>query len=1825
VSLPHHRLLLSIVLLASLSLSIAAFTPVVPVAHALTEQLLIQPASLPLATAGSTVTFNVAVANMPTFAGWDIYVRTTPSILDPTAFTLGTFLPAGFESIHCINGGILNANTACDANDGPGIVHSGFASFGFGAGSGTLFTITYSAVAGPGTTVAFPEAATTNNGLNSLFDTSGANFTGVSEVGGTYGSLANPTTTVVNCGTSAVVAGASVTCSATVTDTSTTPSTPSGTVGFISSGAGTFSGSPCTLAGTLATSTCSATYSPSAVGSQTITGTYSGDATHSTSFGTATVTVIAALVADFTSAPAAPTVGATVSFTPSVSGGTTPYAYSWTFGDGGTSTVSNPTHAYATAGTFAVALTVTDSSTPHQTKTANHSVSVSAGLTAAFTTSPANPIIGGIVTFTSTVTGGTTPFVYAWTFGDGGTSTVANPTHSYTTAGPFTVSLTVTDSSVPAQTATVSHTVTVASPEVADFTSAPANPVIAGTLTFTSTVTGGTTPYVYSWTFGDSGTSTLANPTHAYTTAGTFTVTLTVTDSSTPTQSKTASHTVTVASALVADFTSSPAAPTTGQTVSFTSTVSGGTVPYTYSWSFGDTGTSNVANPTHIYLTGGTFTVTLIVSDSSTPAQSKTATHTVTISSPLAADFTSSPAAPGVGTTVTFTSTVTGGATPYTYSWTFGDGATSTVANPTRAYTTAGTFTVTLTVTDSSTPTQSKVATHSVSVSTGLAADFTSSPAHPIIGGTVTFTSTVTGGTTPYTYSWSFGDGGTSSVANPTHSYATAGSFTVTLTVTDSSTPAQSRTASHTIVVASAVTADFTSTPSGPTAGQTVTFTSTVSGGTTPYTYSWNFGDGGTSNVANPTHAYSTAGTFTVTLTVTDSSTPAQTATPSHTVTVSTGLAADFTSSPAHPVIGGTVTFTSTVTGGKTPFVYAWTFGDGGTSSVANPTHAYATSGSFSVTLVVTDSSTPAQSSTASHTVTVASALAGGFTASPSAPTIGQTVTFTSTVSGGTIPYSYSWTFGDSGTSTLANPTHAYATAGTFTVTLIVTDSSTPAQSVTATHSVTISAKLAADFTFSPTSPTTGQTVTFTSTVSGGTTPYAYSWTFGDGATSAVANPTHAYATAGTFTVTLTVTDSSTPAQSATASHTVTVSGPLTADFTSSPSAPIIGGTVTFTSTVAGGTGPSTYSWTFGDSGTSNIANPTHAYATAGTFTVTLTVTDSSTPTQSATRSHTVTVASALAADFTFSPTAPTTGQTVSFTSTVTGGTTPYVYAWTFGDGGTSNVANPTHSYSTAGTFTVTLTVTDSSTPAQSATRSHSVAVSAGLAADFTSSPAHPVISGTVTFTSTVTGGTTPFVYSWTFGDSGTSAIANPTHAYVTSGTFTVTLTVTDSSTPAQSRTASHTVTVASAVTADFTFSPTAPTTSQTVTFTSTVTGGTTPYTYSWMFGDGGTSTVANPTHSYATAGTFTVTLMVTDSSTPTQSSTATHSVTVTVVVNAVTIKTTLSQTSISVGGSVSDSATLSGNTATATGTVTYYLFNSADCTGTSTVVSSVTVAAGVVPNSASQTFNTAGSFSWNAVYSGDANNSVATSACEPLTVSSQTAKPVLLTFQGFDIDDFDNGVGQLQVFVNGHLVVNVPPGTGTGDNSFYTNEWVSFGPFVITNDVVQGQNNITFVSPAPGHFGLVKNVTITQNNVVLLHVRGVQFVSLFHQVKFTFSIPPLVLTSFVVSNAAPATDQSVTFTAAYTGGTGPFKCVFRFGDGESASVVGAAGVCSVTHHYDDSGTFAARVEINGASTSDRVSSPSTRVTVGNDDNGSTESSVPSYLQTTSLESLDEE
>jgi PKD repeat protein len=200
-------------------------------------------------------------------------------------------------------------------------------------------------------------------------------------------------------------------------------------------------------------------------------------------------------------------------------------------------------------------------------------------------------------------------------------------------------------------------------------------------------------------------------------------------------------------------------------------------------------------------------------------------------------------------------------------------------------------------------------------------------------------------------YAWTFGDGSTGTGVKPSHTYSTANTYNVTLTVTDNSGATNAIT--HQITVAAAnilPTASFTATSKNFTA----TFNASASKDTdgTIASYAWNFGDNTTGTGVNPSHTYAAGNTYLVTLTVTDNS--GGTGTMQQSVTVSNAPpSAAFTSAAAGLVAtfngGGSVDSDGSIAS------YAWTFGDGSTGSGATPTHTYASGATYSVTLTVTD------------------------------------------------------------------------------------------------------------------------------------------------------------------------------------------------------------------------------------------------------------------------------------------------------------------------------------------------------------------------------------------------------------------------------------------------------------------------------------------------------------------------------------------------------------------------------------------------------------------------------------------------------------------------------------------------------------------------------------------------------------------------------------------------------------------------------------------------------------------------------------------------------
>jgi PKD repeat protein len=277
--------------------------------------------------------------------------------------------------------------------------------------------------------------------------------------------------------------------------------------------------------------------------------------------------------------------------------------------------------------------------------------------------------------------------------------------------------------------------------------------------------------------------------------------------------------------------------------------------------------------------------------------------------------------------------------------------------------------------------------------------------------------------------------------------------------------------------------------------------------------------------------------------------------------------------------------------------------------------------------------------------------------------------------------------------STGANLSFTPNDAGTYVVSLSATDDDGGVGSTNATINVTNVAPTANPGGTYTGTPGTAISFTGTATDPSPIDTFTYAWNFGDGSTSTLQNPTHTYATAGTYTVTLTATDSH-GASSATASTTATVvssSGPPVANAGASQSANE-GTAVQFGGSVAGGTAPFTYSWSFGDgTSASGSLTPSHTYVSAGNFTVVLSVRDAlnrvSTSTTSAAIGRVNPVANING------PYSGTAGSAIAFsaTSTSAGAT----FSWTFGDGTTATGSSPSHTFSSPGTYVVGLAVTD--------------------------------------------------------------------------------------------------------------------------------------------------------------------------------------------------------------------------------------------------------------------------------------------------------------------------------------------------------------------------------------------------------------------------------------------------------------------------------------------------------------------------------------------------
>ena len=763
----------------------------------------------------------------------------------------------------------------------------------------------------------------------------------------------------------------------------------------------------------------------------------------------------------------------------------------------------------------------------------------------------------------------------------------------------------------------------------ANFSGTPTSGVVPLTVNFNDLSSGG--PTSWAWDFGDGATSTLQNPSHIYSAVGTYTVSLSITSAG-------GSDTNTKPNYIQVN-----AVPPAGiMDGSFEGQTAGG-APAT-PWSI-DFGTGHVINPA-----GGTTSDSGMPSDGSQWLEiSGASTNNGT--PPSNPGGVTSPPSGGAGVSQSFnydagvtllsfdaafirneaanssfndwmSVDITDGSTWYNlyYADTFTPtvGTSSKLGNAITAVsnvsvdlatifpgsTTSTVFTVTVLTangSDSIQPSNGYVDNFALT-GTGPppapTANFTGSPTSGAAPLNVAFSDSSTGSIT--NWSWTFGDGSTSTAQNPSHVFSAVGTYSVSLTVTGPGGSDTLTRNSYITVTEPAPTASFSGTPTSGTAPLTVSFSDASSGAVTGW--SWNFGDGATSTAQNPSHVFSSAGTYTVSLTVTGPG-GSDTQTRNNYITVAEPApTASFSGTPTSGTAPLTVSFSDASSGAVTG--WSWDFGDGATSTAQNPSHVFGATGTYTVSLTVTG---PGGSDTLTRpgyiVVSNNPPPTASFTGTPTSGTIPLVVNFTDASTGSIT--GWSWDFGDGTTSTAQNPSHTYGAAGTYTVSLTVTG---PGGSNTQTRNNYITASEpapTASFTGTPTSGTSPLTVSFSDGSTGSIT--AWSWTFGDGATSTAQNPSHVYNAAGTYTVALTVTGPGGSDTQTRVNYITVNSNAPTAAFSGSPTSGDVPLPVAFSDQSTGSI--TSWSWNFGDGGTSTAQNPTYTYTTAGTYTVSLTVT----------------------------------------------------------------------------------------------------------------------------------------------------------------------------------------------------------------------------------------------------------------------------------------------------------------------------------------------------------------------------------------------------------------------------------------------------------------------------------------------------------------------------------------------------------------------------------------------------------------------------------------
>lgn len=817
----------------------------------------------------------------------------------------------------------------------------------------------------------------------------------------------------------------------------------------------------------------------------------------------------------------------------------------------------------------------------------------------------------------------------------------------------------------------------------------------------------------------------------------------------------------------------------------------------------------------------------------------------------------------------TFTSQCDGTAIPFTdqsvpfgnsvvtaWSWDFGDGNTSTQQNPTNVYPASGTYNVSLEITASDGC--SVTSNQNVTVFENPTVDFTFTEACE--GDMTEFWDVTTLSIGTITdYSWDFDDGNTSTAQNPTHSYSTLGVYDVVLTVGTAEGCSSSMT--HQVGMYPLPEADFSFADACLNTDFQFTDQSTVLTGAVA-AWDWDFGDGNTSILQNPTNLYTADGTFQVTLTVTTDHNCQDVETQA--IVVHPLPVADFTNTTECAQIDVQYTDASTVTSG-TVSNWQWYFGDGGTAMTQNPMHVFATGGTYTTSLVV-ESDMGCEDSTAID-VTVYPKPDAEFTWIDACLNEQNVFIDLSTVTGSNIA-GWEWDFGDNaGTSQSNAPFYTYTNSGQFMVELIVTTADGCKDTIE--HGAQVYDLPVADFSFSNICEDDSVQFTDQSTIPSGTVN-SWLWDFGNGNTSTLEVPPYqSYPADDFYPVSLIVGSGLGCAD--TIEQTIEIYPVPVAEFTFDSVCYPLEIQFTDLSDPNGSYDITTWLWTFSDSQTSSVQNPSIDFGVPGTFSADLTISNG--PGCKSEYSDGDAVVHPLPVSVFPEGLATCLEDTIFFTeeSTITPVTDDAItlWNWNFDDGSTSTDVEPWHLYAQHNLYDVVLTVTTNHGCEDD--ESHVVEIYPLPNVNFIADPPMGCAPLKVQFYDQTTI-PNPYVlqtWAWTLGeDSVTSPVPNPFLVYdpelepMDIAQYDISLTVTSANGCVTELVEPNYITVYPKPEADFVVDPELrniinPKFEFTDLSTENVT------IWDWSFGDGTYSTEQHPTHRYQAVGTYPIGLIV--------------------------------------------------------------------------------------------------------------------------------------------------------------------------------------------------------------------------------------------------------------------------------------------------------------------------------------------------------------------------